>query len=267
MLRILFAMTMLLLSTALANAHRYHNRYNYRQVVHQRYAPPQPYYQNFGFSPWSGNSYTPRDSHYTPLARQSYTPSSAYAYHPSSAPVSIAENFLGASGAIVGMSRQWCGAFMRMVMRRSGNPDFSEGNAAVNWRHYGSPSSPAPGTIAVAPHHVGLVKAVQGNKVLLVSGNHGHRVGEGWYPMHRFVAFRSPAGGGMQYHPDYGSTRQQVAAHYRSRHVVHLAHVVRYHHHHQRWIYGFAPNSMILSSNRSILTSADTNASIRLAKS
>ena len=39
--------------------------------------------------------------------------------------------------------------------------------------------------------HVGVVAAVRGDMVLLVSGNHGHVVGEGWYPISRFIAFRT----------------------------------------------------------------------------
>ena len=45
--------------------------------------------------------------------------------------------------------------------------------------------------------HVGVVKEIQGHRVILVSGNHAgksgnRKVGIGSYPMNRFIAFREP---------------------------------------------------------------------------
>jgi hypothetical protein len=106
--------------------------------------------------------------------------------------IAEAKRHLGANGSIVGMARQWCGAFVRLVMRNTGHRDLPSGNLAIAWARYGAASSPHAGVIGVLRHHVVIVKAVEGNRVLAVSGNHGRRVAEGYYPLSRFVAFRAP---------------------------------------------------------------------------
>jgi hypothetical protein len=90
-----------------------------------------------------------------------------------------------------GWSHQWCARWLDMVTPGSG------GNLAIGYRRYGRPSPARPGAIAVMSHHVGIVKEVRGNSVVLVSGNHSGRsgrrvVGIGTYPMSRIVAFRWP---------------------------------------------------------------------------
>jgi hypothetical protein len=70
-------------------------------------------------------------------------------------------------------------------------------NVAREWASYGKPSIPKPGAIGVMNGHVGVVKEVQGSRVILVSGNHSgksgsRKVGIGSYPMNRFIAFREP---------------------------------------------------------------------------
>lgn len=89
-----------------------------------------------------------------------------------------------------GWSHQWCGR--QMAMWAGGGP-----NLARAWASYGRPSSPKPGAIGVMNGHVGVVKEVKGNRVVLVSGNHAgksgnRKVGVGSYPMSRFIAFREP---------------------------------------------------------------------------
>ena len=87
-----------------------------------------------------------------------------------------------------GWSHRWCGRQMAMWVGEGSN-------LAKDWAHYGRPSVPKPGAIGVMNGHVGVVKEVQGHRVILVSGNHsgqsGNRmVGLGSYPMSRFIAFR-----------------------------------------------------------------------------
>jgi hypothetical protein len=89
-----------------------------------------------------------------------------------------------------GWSHQWCGR--QMAMWAGGGP-----NLARAWAHYGSASAPKPGAIGVMNGHVGVVKEIRGNRVILVSGNHSgksgnRKVGIGSYPISRFIAFRKP---------------------------------------------------------------------------
>jgi hypothetical protein len=108
-----------------------------------------------------------------------------------SALASVAGRYLG--GNPTGWGRVWCGVFMRLVVRQAGLPDNPAGNLARSWAHYGRPTGAQPGAIAVMPHHVGIVLAIQGDRVLVRSGNHGHRVADGWYPARRIIAYRVAA--------------------------------------------------------------------------
>jgi hypothetical protein len=63
---------------------------------------------------------------------------------------------------------------------------------AIDYARYGRRSGPRPGALAVMRHHVGIVVGVSRRGVLLLSGNHRHRVGLGVYPRRRIVAFRQP---------------------------------------------------------------------------
>lgn len=89
-------------------------------------------------------------------------------------------------------SRQWCGEFMGLVVRKTGGK-IPEGYAkASSWAKLPR-TTEHPGAVAVMPHHVGIVTGTCDNgKVKIVSGNHGHRVGEGCYPRRRIIAFVQP---------------------------------------------------------------------------
>jgi len=79
------------------------------------------------------------------------------------------------------------------VLQRSGH--HGSGSAlARSFASYGRPApGPAPGVIAVFPHHVGFVVGSEGpGRIRVVSGNHGRRVGEGVYPTARVIAYRYP---------------------------------------------------------------------------
>lgn len=89
-----------------------------------------------------------------------------------------------------GWSHRWCGRQMAMWVGEGSN-------LAKDWAHYGRPSVPKPGAIGVMNGHVGVVKEVQGYRVIPVSGNRSGRsgnrkVGIGSYPRSRFIAFREP---------------------------------------------------------------------------
>ena len=100
-----------------------------------------------------------------------------------------ARRFLGSRNP-TGFHGAWCGAFMAMIARREGRSIPPSPLLARSWARAGRPSGPVVGAIAVMPHHVGVVAAVKPGKVLLVSGNHGHRVGVGWYAARRVIAYR-----------------------------------------------------------------------------
>lgn len=111
-----------------------------------------------------------------------------------SSAVSVASRYLGTNPT--GRSRLWCAAFMNMIEKKLGRP--GTGSAmARSFASYGQRvSNPRSGDIAVLRRrgggHVGYVMSVSGNKVKLISGNHGRKVGIGSYPRSRVVAFVRP---------------------------------------------------------------------------
>lgn len=108
--------------------------------------------------------------------------------------VALAQRYLGTNPTR--RHRLWCAEFMNMIERKLGRP--GTGSAmARSFTGYGHRvSNPRPGDIAVLRRrgggHVGYVMSVNGNKVKLISGNHGRKVGIGTYPRSRVVAFVRP---------------------------------------------------------------------------
>jgi uncharacterized protein (TIGR02594 family) len=105
--------------------------------------------------------------------------------------IAVAERYRGTNPT--GRARQWCAAFANLVLERTGH--HGSGSAvARSFARYGSPApGPVPGAIIVFPHHVGFVIGVEGpGRVRVVSGNHGHRVGEGVYSTRGVIAYRYP---------------------------------------------------------------------------
>ncbi len=83
----------------------------------------------------------------------------------------LAENRYGNGGASV--STPWCAAFVSSMLSASGisNPRSCAVNDFENWGT--GTTSPKVGDVAIFknPHHVGIVAAVDGNSVTIVSGN------------------------------------------------------------------------------------------------
>ncbi len=109
--------------------------------------------------------------------------------------VSLAQSQLG-SGAVYGRGSLWCGRFMNWALTRAGYHGTGSDLAKsfLSLPH----TSPHVGAIAVLGRgrrsgHVGVVSGFdpQGNPII-ISGNHGHRVGSGVYPRHRILAYVSP---------------------------------------------------------------------------
>ncbi len=110
--------------------------------------------------------------------------------------VSEARKHLGTNPT--GRARLWCGAFMDMVLKRTGHA--GGGNVARAYASYGARvSGPKVGAIAVLRRgrggHVGVVAGVDPNgNPILISGNHGNTVAEAVYPRSRIIAYVVPEG-------------------------------------------------------------------------
>jgi uncharacterized protein (TIGR02594 family) len=109
--------------------------------------------------------------------------------------VSEARRYIG--GNPTGRSSLWCGAFMDMVLKKTGHK--GGGNLARAYASYGRRvSGPQVGAIAVMTRgkgggHVGVVSGVDasGNPII-ISGNHNDRVAESTYPRGRIIAYVMP---------------------------------------------------------------------------
>lgn len=112
----------------------------------------------------------------------------------SSSLVSEARKYIGTNPT--GRASLWCGAFMDLVLKRTGHA--GGGNLASAYAHYGNRvSGPEVGAIAVMGRrgggHVGVVTGVDpnGNPIIL-SGNHNRTVAEAVYPRGRIYAYVMP---------------------------------------------------------------------------
>ena len=103
--------------------------------------------------------------------------------------IRLAMEHLG--GNPTGWSHNWCGRFLAMTLEEAGHK--GGGNLAAGYRDYGKPAKAQVGAIAVMQHHVGLVTAVGPGYVMLLSGNHGHKVGVGRYASNKVIAYRMAA--------------------------------------------------------------------------
>ena len=114
----------------------------------------------------------------------------------SSSLVAEARKYLGTNPT--GRKSLWCGAFLDMVLRRTGHP--GGGNLAKAYASYGPRvNGPQIGAIAVMGRkgggHVGVVSGVDANgNPIIVSGNHNKKVAESVYPKSRIIAYVMPGG-------------------------------------------------------------------------
>ena len=127
-----------------------------------------------------------------PLLRVPETYATARAWRPVGGLAERAGRYLGTNPTR--WARVWCGRFLRMIVPRDPGPAF---NVARNWSRYGHDAGgPRPGAIGVLARkgggHVGIVlgRCADG-AILLRSGNHRGRVGDGCYAPSRFIAFRA----------------------------------------------------------------------------
>jgi uncharacterized protein (TIGR02594 family) len=128
-------------------------------------------------------------------AAQSHS-NSAYGGFTSNSLVAEARKYIGTNPT--GRRSLWCGAFMDMVLKRTGHQ--GGGNLASAYARYGTRvSGPQVGAIAVMGRHggghVGVVSGIDANgNPIIVSGNHNHTVAESVYPRSRISAYVMPGG-------------------------------------------------------------------------
>jgi uncharacterized protein (TIGR02594 family) len=125
------------------------------------------------------------------ISAQSHS-NSAFGGFTSDALVSEARKYIGTNPT--GRGSLWCGAFMDMVLKRTGHA--GGGNLAWGYARYGTRvSGPQVGAIAVMHGHVGVVSGIDANgNPIVVSGNHNHTVAESVYPRGRVAAYVIPGG-------------------------------------------------------------------------
>jgi uncharacterized protein (TIGR02594 family) len=109
--------------------------------------------------------------------------------------VSEARRYIG--GNPTGRSSLWCGAFMDLILQRTGHRPGS--NLARDYASYGTRvSGPQVGAIAVMSRgkrggHVGVVSGIdESGNPIIISGNHGRRVAESTYSRGRVYAYVMP---------------------------------------------------------------------------
>ena len=122
-------------------------------------------------------------------AAQSHS-NSAFAGYTGNSLVEEARRYIGTNPT--GRGSLWCGAFMDMVLKRTGHA--GGGNLAWGYSRYGTRvSGPQVGAIAVMHGHVGVVSGVDANgNPIIVSGNHNHTVAEAVYPRGRIATYVMP---------------------------------------------------------------------------
>lgn len=104
--------------------------------------------------------------------------------------VSEARRYMGTNPT--GRGRAWCGAFMDLVLQKTGHKPGSV--RARDYAAYGTRiSAPQVGALAVMRHHVGVVSGIDPNgNPIIVSGNHNRTVAEAVYPRGRIMAYVLP---------------------------------------------------------------------------
>jgi len=142
-----------------------------------------------------GRRYARRSSADARARAQSHS-NSVYGGPTSNSLGSEARKYIGTNPT--GRGSLWCGAFMDLVLKRTGHA--GGGNLASAYARYGTRvAGPQVGAIAVMGRrgggHVGVVSGVDANgNPIVVSGNHNHTVAEAVYPASRIQAYVLPGG-------------------------------------------------------------------------
>lgn len=105
--------------------------------------------------------------------------------------LATARRYLGSRNFTGHRGIPWCAAAIGSWLRQAGYASLRS-LRAIDYLHYGAPTWPHIGALAVLRHHIGIVAGLTARGVLLLSGNHGHRVAYGIYSMYRILGFREP---------------------------------------------------------------------------
>lgn len=108
--------------------------------------------------------------------------------------VAEARRYLG-SANFTRFAGPWCKAGLNIWLRKTGHYADLSLRAIDALRDGPRLQGPAIGAIAVMPHHVAIVTGGARGGVWTISANHHHRVGEGFYPRRRIIAFIEPSRG------------------------------------------------------------------------
>ena len=197
---LLIAFSLLLIATP-ADARRYHHRHH------------TPHHRTIDRLPVHAALQTDCDNSGRPCASLQRPPS-GYSRHgrqiTSNSPgtYAAAQQLGGGYSSLVNEARRyigtnptgrrslWCGAFMDLVLKRTGHA--GGGNLASAYARYGTRiSGPQVGAIAVMGRrgggHVGVVSAIDANgNPVIISGNHNHTTAESVYPRGRIYAYVMP---------------------------------------------------------------------------
>lgn len=120
----------------------------------------------------------------------------AYGGFTSNSLVNEARKYIGTNPT--GRRSLWCGAFMDLVLKRTGHK--GGGNLARAYARYGTRvSGPQVGAIAVMNRrgggHVGVVSGIDPNgNPIIISGNHNRTTAESVYPASRVITYVVPNG-------------------------------------------------------------------------
>ena len=104
--------------------------------------------------------------------------------------IAVAQRYIGAR-RFTAHARAWCADALGVWLHKAGYSNTGDGRA-ISYLRYGHPAPMRVGAIAVLKHHVGIVADVTPRGVVLLSGNHGRKVGYGLYSARRILAFRWP---------------------------------------------------------------------------
>jgi uncharacterized protein (TIGR02594 family) len=133
------------------------------------------------------------------INRVSEAPRNSAAALPTGSPALVAEARRWIGTNPTGMARLWCARFMNFVLARVGYRGTGS-DLAMSFRNYGRRiAGPQVGAIAVIARrggggHVGVVSGFDaGGNPIIISGNHGRRVGESRYQRARVVAYVTPS--------------------------------------------------------------------------
>ena len=153
--------------------------------------------RDFARQDWKARHGRSARHHRASTGRRDVSGMQAYAYagaFSSSSLVTEARKYLGTNPT--GRRSLWCGAFMDMVLKRTGYN--GGGNLAMGYAKYGHRvSGPQVGAIAVISRrgggHVGVVSGIDPNgNPIIVSGNHNNTVAEAVYPRSRVITYVMP---------------------------------------------------------------------------